>query len=118
MLCWFLLYNEVNQLYIHIYPLLEPPSHPPNLTLLGHHRAELTVLYTAGSHQLIISHMVVYIHQSQSPNLSHPFLPGFWSHMFILYICISIPALETGSSVPSFWISYICINIQYVFFSF
>ena len=30
MLCWFLLYNHVNQSCVHIYPLpLEPPSHPP-----------------------------------------------------------------------------------------
>jgi len=29
MRCWFLLYNNMNQLYVYIYPLpLEPPSHP------------------------------------------------------------------------------------------
>ena len=28
MLCWFLLYKEVNQLYVYIYPLPHgPPSH-------------------------------------------------------------------------------------------
>jgi len=32
LLCWFLLYNSMNQLYISIYPLsLEPPSHNPTL---------------------------------------------------------------------------------------
>ena len=37
MLCQFLLYNNVDQLYEYIYPLpLEPPSTP---TPLGHHRA-------------------------------------------------------------------------------
>ena len=35
----------------------------------------------------------------------------------ILYVHVSIPALEIRSSVPSFQIPYICINIQYVLFS-
>ena len=40
-LCWFLLYNEVNQLYVYMYPLpLGPPSSPPHPTHLGHHRAQ------------------------------------------------------------------------------
>ena len=42
MLCYFLLYNEVNQLCVYIYPLpLGPPCHltPPHPTHLGHHRA-------------------------------------------------------------------------------
>ena len=40
MLCFFLLYNKVNQLCVYIYLLLlEPPSHIPHLTLVGHHRA-------------------------------------------------------------------------------
>ena len=39
MLCWFLTYNKVNQLYVHIYPLpLKPPTHP-HLTPLSHRRA-------------------------------------------------------------------------------
>ena len=40
MLCQFLLYNEVNQLYVYLYPLpLGPPSHPHHPTYLGGHRA-------------------------------------------------------------------------------
>ena len=39
-------------------------------------------------------------------------------HMFVLYICVSISALKTGSSVPFFWIPHTCINIRYLFFSF
>ena len=40
MLCKFLLYNKVNQLYVYIYPLpLEPPSHPPYPTPLDGHKA-------------------------------------------------------------------------------
>lgn len=30
-MCWFLLFNSVNQLDIYVYPLpLEPPSYPPH----------------------------------------------------------------------------------------
>ena len=36
-------------------------------------------------------------------------------HKSILSVCISIPALQIGSSVPFFYIPYICINIQYCF---
>ena len=35
---------------------------------------------------------------------------------FILLVWASIPALEIGSSVPSFWIPYVCANTQYFFF--
>ena len=39
-------------------------------------------------------------------------------HTFVLYICVSISALQTGSSVPFFQVPHICVNIQYLFFSF
>ena len=47
MLCQFLLYSKVNQLYVYIYPLLlESPSH------LGHQQALSSFMcYTLGSHQ-------------------------------------------------------------------
>ena len=41
MVCQFLLYNEVNQLYVHIHllPLGSPPHPVPHPTHLGHLRA-------------------------------------------------------------------------------
>ena len=44
MVCQFLLYNKVNQLYIYICPHISsilhlPPSHPPYTTPLGGHKA-------------------------------------------------------------------------------
>ena len=36
----------------------------------------------------------------------------------LLYVCISIPALQIGSVVPFFQITYICINIWYLLSSF
>ena len=68
MLYYFLLYNEVNQLYVCLYPLRPgPPSHAPHPTHLGRHRAptELSFLcFIARSHSLSILRMVVYICQS------------------------------------------------------
>ena len=47
MLCWFLLYNNVNQLYVCIYPLpLGPPSILPHPTHLSHPRAPSWAPYT------------------------------------------------------------------------
>ena len=39
-------------------------------------------------------------------------------HMSVLYVCISVAALPIGSSVPSFYIPYICVNMWHLFFSF
>ena len=39
-------------------------------------------------------------------------------HMFVLYICVSISALQTSSPVPFFYVPHICVNIRYLFFSF
>ena len=36
-------------------------------------------------------------------------------HQSARYICVSVRSLQIGSSVPSFWIPYICINIVCVF---
>ena len=75
MQCQFMLYNKVNQLYVYIYPIswiFPPTSHPsrsPQSTKLS------SLRYTAGSHQLSVFHMVVYIYQSLSPNKSHPPFP-------------------------------------------
>jgi len=48
-----------------------------------------------------LNRSVVYICQSQSLNASQPRLPPC-GHMFVLYVCISLSALQIGSSVPFF----------------
>ena len=35
-------------------------------------------------------------------------------HVSILYIRVSIPALQVGSSVPFLWIPHTCVNIPYL----
>ena len=88
--------------HTHIYPPPpEPPPQPPISPLSGitEHQAELPVLHS--SFPLAILHMVVYIFQccsSISPTLSLPRCV----HKSILYVCVSIPALQIGSSIPFF----------------
>ena len=48
----------------------------------------------------------MYVCPYQSPNSSNPPLP---SAAAVLYICVFIPALHIGSSIPFFQIPYICI---------
>ena len=60
--------------------------------------------------------MEVYISQFLPPSSSHP--APFHINMSILYVCVYIPALEQGSSLLFLLFPHICINIQYLFFSF
>ena len=50
---------------------------------------------------MMILHMEACIYRSQSPNSSHPPLPSSCVHTPVFYICVSIPALQIPSSVPS-----------------
>ena len=55
--------------------------------------------------------------------LLSPFIPPSLSllphvHKSVLCVCVSIAALQIGSSGPSFYISCICVNIWYLFFPF
>ena len=78
-----------------------------------------SLCYTVCSHLLSILYIVsiVYMCQSQSPNSSHPLIL-FGIHTFVLYICVSISALQIKSSIPFFQIPHISVNIPYLFFSF
>ena len=83
-MCQFLLYNEVNQLYVYIYPLpLGPLSHIPlpHPTHLGHHRAP--VLYSRFPQAIYFTHgsvcMSNLISQFIPPSPSPPRLPLIWA---------------------------------------
>ena len=110
MLCQFLMYNEVNQLYVYIYPLpLGPPSYPcrsSQSTRLS------SLCYTAASHQLFVVHMVLCVCQCYSPNSSHPLFLSSCVHMSIsyighLYTCPANMFIYTILQIP-----HICINIH------
>ena len=49
---------------------------------------------------------------------STPPPPPFGVHTFVLYICVSISALQTSSSVPFFSVPHTCVNLRYLLFSF
>ena len=55
--------------------------------------SSITILYIV---------LIVYVHQSQCSNSSHlpPFSLGI--HTFVLYVCVSISALQIRSSIPFF----------------
>ena len=124
LLCQLLLYNNVNQLYMYIYPhipslLRLPPTLPiPPLQVVTKHEL-ISLCYAGASHQLSILHLVVYICPCHSLTsfqltLTPPHVKS------ILYVCIFIPVLPLGSSEPLFFfqIPYICVSLQYLFFSF
>ena len=124
MLSWFLLYTSMNQPQVYICPLpLEPPFHfPPRLTPLGCHRVLTlsSLCHRADFHWLshfTFGYVYVSVLLSQftitSPfSVSSPHLP--WPQ--VTSLCISTAALQIGSSVPSFQIPYLCVNIWYLLF--
>ena len=60
--------------------------------------------------------MSILISQFLLTSSSYP--APFYVNMSILYVCVSIPALKQGSSLPFLWFTHRCINTQYLFFSF
>ena len=100
---------------------LEPPSHLlPTPISLGDYRAPFESTEAHSESPLAIYlHILVYMHARYSLHSSHPL--SLLLHpcpQSVLYVCVPTAALRTGSSVPSFWIPHMCINIQYLFFSF
>ena len=96
MLCWFLLYNEVNQPYVPSLLYLPPKS--PHPTPLGHHRAPSWVPCAIQPHPTSCpfhtwQHICVIATVSVRPTLS--FLRC--DHRSVLYICVYIHALKIGS---------------------
>ena len=53
-----------------------------------------------------------------SLHTSHPLLPSFSVCKSVLYVCFSIATLKINSSVPSFWVPYTRVSMQYSHFSF
>ena len=114
MLCWFLPYNNLNQLWLYIYPLpVEPPSPPPIHPSGSSQSGRLSSLcYIATSHWLSISHMVVHICQCcllNCPTLSFPtvsisvFSTSLHLHSFPENRFISTIFLD--STYNDYWIS-------------
>ena len=117
-----LLYSKVNQLYVCMYiyvyiylpSLLDfPPVSPfcPSPQVITEHQLS-SLCCTAASHQRSIFHVVVYIRQCYFLDSSHCSLPyPHCVHKSTFYVCISIPVLQIGLSVPFFQIPYVYVNI-------
>ena len=102
--------------YIHCF--LSPPPSPTSFTLRSLESTEPSSLwYTDTSCELSVLHMLMYICWCCSVKSCRTLLPHC-VHKSILYIHISIPVLEIISSVPFFYIPYICTNVWCVFSSF
>ena len=98
---------------------LPPSTHP---ILLGSHRElDLHSLYhIANSHQLSILHMVIYMFPFYS--LFNPPSPFCHVHKSVLYVCVSIAALQIGSSIPYIFYIYkliynICLSLSDLLYS-
>ena len=106
MVCQFLLYNKVNQLYIYIYPHISsllrlPPTLPSHPSRWSQSTELISLCYAAASHQLQILHLVVYICPCHSLTLSPLTFPSPCVFKCILQqVCIFIPVLPLGSSRP------------------
>ena len=79
------------------------------------HWVEFPVLHSRFSVVICVMHsrVCVWIPVSQS---IPPCPPRLDSHASILYICVSVSASQIRSSVPFFYIPYLCSNIWYLFF--
>ena len=80
----------------------------------------ISLFYVAASQQLSILHLVVYICQSYSLTSSKLTLPPPHVPKSNLYVCVFTPAPR---HIRTFFFSfldsiYICVSIQYLFFSF
>ena len=101
MLCWFLPYNNANQPYIYIYIPCLLGLHPTSIS----HPSRSSENTTLGPHAIqkvptsYFTHGSVYISMLLSQIILPP--PPFTvSTKSVFCICISIPALKMGSSVP------------------
>ena len=114
--CFTVLYNKVNQLHGNIYPLpLEPPCPSPHPTLLRHYRAPSwapCAIHRLPTSFLIDTWWCTYVNAALSV---HPTLPfHLCVHKSLLYICVFIPALQIGSSVPFFRLYVSLLHLDFL----
>ena len=90
-------YTRVHSLLNLLLTLTQPqPSRSSETTELS------SLCHTANFHWLSILHMVIYIFQCYSLLICPTYFFPWCVHMYILYICVSIPALLVFLSVYRF----------------
>ena len=118
-LVWFLPCLNMNQPQVYICPLpREPPSQLPAFPApLGCYRAlfEFPESYSRFPLAICFTDGTVYASIQLSPFIPLSPSSSWPCPKSVLHVCISTAALQIGSSVPSFQISYTYVNILFVF---
>ena len=124
MVCQFLLYNKVSQLYIYIYHhisflLCLPPTLPiPPLQVVTKHRADLPVLCGCFPLAIYFTFGSVYMSMPLSLRPSLPFPLPVSSSPFSTSASLFPSCPQVFQKLFFFQIPYICVSIRYLFFSF
>ena len=120
MLCQFLRYNEVNQLYVYICPLpLGPPSSAPtpSIQVITEHRAEFPVLYSRFPLAIYFTHGSVFMSNLISQFIPPSLSPPVSTHPFSTSAFLFLPCKQVH--LYHFSRFHIYVLIYYVcFFSF
>ena len=121
MLCQFLLYNKVNQLYVYIYPYISsllclPPTLPiPSLQVVTKHQADLPVLCSCFPLAIYFTFSSVYMSVLLSHLVPASPPPPVTSSPFSMSASLFLPCHKFHQYC--FLIPYMCISIWYLFFS-
>ena len=121
MLCWFLLYNKVNQLYVYIYITISPPSCvslPPSLSQPSRWSSStelISLYYEAASHQLFYIWQWIYVHASLSLRPSLPFPLPVSSSPFSMSASFFLSCSYVHQNHIFFYSTYMCQHTIFVF---
>ena len=123
MVCYFLLYNKVNQLYIYIYPHISsllhlPPTLPiPPILVVTKHKADLPVLCSCFPLAIYFTFGSVYMSMSHAhfvpPYPSHSPCPQVHSQRLRLYSCPALRFFRTSFFFFRFHIYVLAYGICY-----
>ena len=98
----FAIHQHESSTGVHVFPILNPPSHfPPHTISLGHPSAPApNILYPASNLDWrFISYMILYMFQCHSPKSSHPFplpqSPKDCSIHLCLFSCLTYRVIIT-----------------------
>ena len=128
MVCQFLLYNKVHQLYVYIYPhipsLFASPSLPPSLShpsRWSQNTKLISLRYAAASHQLSILHIwqCIYVHATLSlrPSLPFPLPVSLSPFSMSASLFLSCSQVHQNDFFVCFLDSiYMCQHTVFVFF--
>ena len=95
-----------------------PSSSPPHPQPFAESMFEVPESYSKFPLAIYFTYGFVNVYVTFSIGLPFSLFSSHSIHRCVLYVCFSIAALKTNSSVPSLQIPYICVSIQYLYSSF